>query len=127
MEPFESPNIYPNSPLPLDNEEDVAPDEAESKKSPRGTLQALVDHDCDKVKECCPAEAPQCYAYDKDQCQAKKFKDCRCETLDFGMQEVGFAEPFPPVASSETLQKQATEALEKIWGGDRSKMPGLQN
>jgi len=42
------------------------------------------------------------------------------------VQEINIAPPFHEEASSETLQRQAEEALEKIWGGDRSKMPGLQ-
>ncbi|KAH8722821.1 hypothetical protein GQ44DRAFT_621855, partial [Phaeosphaeriaceae sp. PMI808] len=84
-----------------------------------------------KGYKCCPAEAPQCDADDckgddKERYQADKFKGCGCEAPDFGEQEVSFTEPFPEVASSETLQKQAKDALDKIWGGDRSKMPGYQ-
>ena len=36
-EPPQSPDFYPDSPLPLDNEEDVTADQAESKKTLRGT------------------------------------------------------------------------------------------
>ncbi|KAF2848239.1 hypothetical protein T440DRAFT_401802 [Plenodomus tracheiphilus IPT5] len=81
--------------------------------------------------QCCPAEAPQCDAEDckgndQDKCEADKLKGCGCETLDFGEQEVDFDEPFPQTASSDTLQSQAKDALDKIWGGDKSKMPGYE-
>jgi len=79
--------------------------------------------------QCCPAEAPRCdtddcKGDDQDKCQADKLKGCECEAPDFGEQEFDFDEPFPETASSDTLQKQAKDALDKIWGGDKSKMPG---
>ncbi|KAH4074369.1 hypothetical protein HBI25_233920 [Parastagonospora nodorum] len=81
--------------------------------------------------QCCPAEAPTCDADDckgddKDKCQADKFKGCGCEAPEFDRQEPEPDEPFPEVPSSDTLLKQAKESLDKIWGGDKSKVPGYK-
>jgi hypothetical protein len=63
--------------------------------------------------QCCPAEAPKCNVDD-------------CEAPDFDQQEPDPDEPFPEVPSSDTLLKQAKESLDKIWGGDKSKVPGYK-
>ena len=108
---------------------------------------ASFDHDCDnwkegdEVVEWCSCmggiQSPCIYPNSPDPLDGEEAEKCdadddedaegrECEELDFGEQEFYPAEPFPPTTSSETLQKQAEEALEKIWGGDRSKMPGLK-
>jgi len=107
------PDIYPDSPLP---EQDGAVNEVEGKEMHSSQDESFK---CGQLKGCPACDADD----DKDKFQAEGHS---CQEFVFGLQEVSVAEPFPPTASSDMLQKQATEALEKIWGGDRSKVPGLK-
>jgi hypothetical protein len=67
-----------------------------------------------------------CKGDDKDKCLADRLKGCVCEALETGEQEVELDEPFPQTTSSDTLQKQAEDALGKICGEDKIKMPGYE-
>jgi hypothetical protein len=43
-----------------------------------------------------------------------------------GRETLDFDEPFPQTASPDTLQKQAKDTLDRIWGEDGSKLTGYQ-
>jgi hypothetical protein len=102
MMAISSPEINPVTPIPSDDE-DVAADRT-------STDNARNNHDCDKYARD-GVEDPGVWC----SCMAPPQEIC-----------IYPDEPFPLVPSSETLQKQAEEALEKIWGGDKSKMPGYR-